>query len=152
VIFLDTGPLIAFFNRRDCYHQEAKIVFEEVFVLKQFFVTTNRVVSETYDAIRYDRRISSKKDAKPALLVFEAIEASKEFIKVEFVDEALEQKAKKILKEYPDQNFSFTDATSFAFIEKKRLKQIFTFDFADFSIYHFQHTKAIQFYPPTKFK
>jgi len=149
MIFLDAGPLIAFFNGRDRYHLQAKHVFEELFSLKRTFITTNRVIAEVYDAIRYDRRLSHKKDAKRALAIFDALEASKEFIDVLFTDRNLEQKAIDILRAYSDQDFSFTDATSFAMIEEKGIKQVLTLDVAHFSTYRPAKGKKFSFYPLT---
>lgn len=139
MIFLDAGPLIAFFNRRDNQHDWAKKSLTDLYQSGKQLMTTNRVVSEVYGAIRYDKRVSRKKDARPALAVFEALSSAAGFISVEFLTEDMENKAIDILRAYPDQNFSFCDACSFAAIDVKRVSQICTLDQKDFRVYHFKH-------------
>lgn len=79
-----------------------------------------------------------KKDARPALAVFDALGGAGEFITVEFLTEEVERQAIAILRAYPDQNFSFCDACSFAFIEAARIRQIYTLDKRDFQTYRFK--------------
>lgn len=137
MIFLDAGPLIAFFNRRDNRHEDSLATLKRLSGDAAQLITTNRVLSEVYDAIRYDRRVSRKKDAHPALVIFEAIEKGGDFISVGFLTEEIEKRAIAILRAYPDQNFSYCDACSFAFIETQRIRQVFTYD-KDFRIYKFK--------------
>jgi len=61
MILLDAGPLIAFFNRRDNFHAQAVATLKQLASSKSRLLTTNRVIAETYDAVRYDRRVSKKK-------------------------------------------------------------------------------------------
>lgn len=49
-------------------------------------------------------------------------------VAIERVTEADENRAKTILLQYADKNFSYVDATSFAVIERHGLKAAFTFD------------------------
>jgi predicted nucleic acid-binding protein len=140
MIFLDAGPLIAFLSRRDNHHEAVLETFKELFQSGRRLLTTNRVVSEVYDAIRYDRRTSRKNDARPALAVFDAVIAAGESIETAFIDQEIERRAVSVLRAYPDQNFSFCDACSFALIEERRLGEIYTFDQRDFRIYKFRRS------------
>lgn len=138
MIFLDAGPLIAFFNGRDNFHTQTVATLKQLAASKSQLVTTNRVIAETYDAIRYDRRVSKKKDALPTLAVFDAPAGAGKLITVEFLTEEIERQAIAILRAYPDQNFSFCDAGSFAYIEAARIRQIYTLDKRDFRTYKFK--------------
>lgn len=142
MIFLDAGPFIAFLNRRDNLHSQAVATLRRLAAAKNRLVTTNRVIAETYDAVRHDQRVSKKKDARPALAVFDAVRDAGEFMTVAFLTEEIERQAIAILRAYPDQNFSFCDACSFAFIEAARIRQTYTLDRRDFQTYKFKRKIA----------
>lgn len=143
MIFLDAGPLIAFLNKRDTLHADADRALRRLFNEGQSLVTTNRVVSEVYDAIRYDRRLSPKNNARPALAVYDAVAAAGHFISVRFVTEEVERQALAILRAYPDQNFSSCDACSFAAIEAAEIHEVFTYDLRDFQTYSFKRRVSL---------
>ncbi|MBI2455423.1 MAG: hypothetical protein HYV46_04720 [candidate division NC10 bacterium] len=50
----------------------------------------------------------------------------------------MEAEAEHIFLRHADKDFSFTDCTSFALIETKRLEAVLSFD-RHFSQYHFRH-------------
>ncbi|MCS6903561.1 MAG: PIN domain-containing protein, partial [Candidatus Bipolaricaulota bacterium] len=54
-----------------------------------------------------------------------------------YIDESLERAAWTFFKEYDDQDFSFTDCTSFAVMTAEKITKAFTFD-RDFQIAGFQ--------------
>ena len=55
-------------------------------------------------------------------------------VKVIHVNERIEERAWNIFEKYSDKDFSFTDCTSFAIMEFKKIRTAFTFDkhFAQF--------------------
>jgi predicted nucleic acid-binding protein len=57
------------------------------------------------------------------------------------VSAADERRAQAILARYTDKDFSYTDATSFAVMERLRISQAFTFD-SDFTRYGFSAVTA----------
>ena len=45
-----------------------------------------------------------------------------------YSDEILETSAEAILRQYSDQEFSYTDAVSFALMRRRRIREAFAFD------------------------
>ena len=82
--------------------------------------TTNFILAETHALLlnRLNRTV--------ALRTLKAIEISGTII--ERVSVADEQRAREILEQYDDKNFSLTDATSFAVMERLGITYAFTFD------------------------
>ena len=62
-----------------------------------------------------------------AITFLENIAASPRVIKV-YSDNILEEKAEKMLRKYQDQNFSYTDAVSFAVMKQYVIQKAFSFD------------------------
>lgn len=93
------------------------------------FVTTNFVAAEAHALIlrRLGRRVAT-------LFLTELDEnPSTEIVRVSEDDE---QRARAIIRQYADKDFSLTDALSFAVMERRRIPAAFTFDndFAQFGL------------------
>lgn len=130
VVFFDTGAFIALTNQADQSHLLAKNCLLELSSSRASFVTSNFVLDETYTRLR--RRAGSK----VAIEFGEKIQAGKE-IKIIFIDRTVEKRAWDIFKKYQDQRFSYTDCTSFALMEARKIREAFAFD-KDFAIFGFQ--------------
>ena len=63
----------------------------------------------------------------PAINFLENIAASPRLVKI-YSDSTLEKAAEKILRKYTDQDFSYTDAVSFAVMENNNIHNAFAFD------------------------
>lgn len=83
-------------------------------------MTTLLVVAETQIWLR--RRAS----AEAAFAFLENINESQR-IELIYPDDQLETEAKRILRRYADHNFSFTDAISFACMERHGLTEAFAY-------------------------
>jgi predicted nucleic acid-binding protein len=84
------------------------------------FFTSNFLTDETYTLllVRLGYRF--------AIRYLEELRASSiTVVRITSVDE---ERAEEILRQYADKSFSYTDATSFAIIERLRLDAAFTFD------------------------
>lgn len=102
------------------------------------------VVGEAYTKLRYDRRISPRKDASIALTVFRLVDDSAGLFEVRPARQDAYQKARDILAHYPDQSFSYVDAVVFSMVDRDpTIRQILTVDGGDFSIYRFTHAVEI---------
>ena len=64
---------------------------------------------------------------QPAIAFLENVGASPRVITI-YSDSVLEEAAGDILRKYQDQDFSYTDAVSFALMKQNSIKQAFSFD------------------------
>ncbi|OGQ89622.1 MAG: hypothetical protein A2253_12070 [Deltaproteobacteria bacterium RIFOXYA2_FULL_55_11] len=117
MVFVDTGAFYAAINRNDENHREATAIFNSATEDGWRLITSNFVVAETHALIlaRMGREL--------AVAWLRSIPAN--IIRVSKADE---EKAKRIIFGYRDKEFSFCDATSFALIERLRIKEAMAFD------------------------
>jgi predicted nucleic acid-binding protein len=120
-LFVDTGAWFALADKSDQYHSKAVKVYPKFLSSYNNLKTTNLVIAETYNLIR--RALGHQ----AAITFLENIAASPRVIKV-YSDNILEEKAEKILRKYQDQNFSYTDAVSFAVMKQYVIQKAFSFD------------------------
>ena len=120
-LFVDTGAWYALVDNSDQYHVQAVKVYPELLSSYHHLTTTNLVIAETYILIR--RAIGHQ----PAISFLANIAASPRIIKI-YSDSVLEETAEDILRKYHDQNFSYTDAVSFAVMRQYEIVQAFSFD------------------------
>ncbi len=103
-------------------------------------VVPDAVVGEAFTKLRYDRRVSPRKDARTALSVFEMVTEGGDLFELRFGGQEAYRRAREILVQYVDQSFSYVDALVFAFLDgDPRLNQVLTVDGRDFSTYRFAH-------------
>lgn len=125
-LFVDTSAFLAVSNRGDRHHQAAAEFFESIMNGKVFtrIVTTDYIVDETVTRLRFvvghEAALKWLKDIQTSAIL--------EILKV---DERTFGKAVKLFEKYSDKTLSFTDCTSFALMEEKKIRSAFTFD-ADF--------------------
>ena len=120
-IFVDTGAWYALADRTDHHHTRA--IKKYPALLKQYphLTTTNLVVAETYILIR--RALGYQ----PAISFLQNLSSSPRITKI-YSDTTLEIKAVKILEKFQDQDFSYTDAVSFAAMRELKIGNAFAFD------------------------
>ena len=119
-LFVDTGAWFALADKSDQYHDQAVKIYGEL--LRDYrLLTTNLVISETYTLIR--RALGHQ----AAIRFVENIEASPRVIKI-YSDIIHEEQAIEILRQYQDQDFSYTDAVSFVVMKQYGAVKAFAFD------------------------
>jgi predicted nucleic acid-binding protein len=116
--FADTSFWFGLQERRDRRHQEARALVGRGIGR---VVTTNQVVGETWTLLR--RRAGHAAavgflDRLQALPNLEVIQ----------VDEATEAEAWRWLRSRPEREYSFVDATSFAVMRRRRIREALAFD------------------------
>jgi predicted nucleic acid-binding protein len=119
-VFLDTGAWLALADRSDAHHKEAARILRDLHEQCQL-LTTNLVVAESYVLIL--RTLGHE----AAIAFLNSIEGSPRTRRV-FSDESLEAAAGEILRKYRDQDFSYTDAVSFAVMKRHGIARAFCFD------------------------
>jgi predicted nucleic acid-binding protein len=116
-VFVDTGAFYAALNRKDEHRQEAVQLFTRAVEEEWQLFTSNFVVAETHALIltRLGRDLAADwlRDVPAAV------------VRVTAEDEG---KAKRIIFGYQDKEFSYCDATSFAVMERMRIREVMAFD------------------------
>jgi len=120
-VFVDTSAWIAASNTRDKYHPMAVAEYRRLLASHHRFITTNLIVAETYIIIRHSSGYLQ------AIRYLRSLRGSPR-LEIVCSDAALESLAESILEKHADQDFSYTDAVSFAVMQQRGLLQAFTFD------------------------
>lgn len=119
-VFVDTGGWLALADRSDAHHEASVEILRNLPDQCQL-LTTNLVVAESYALIL--RTLGHE----AAILFLDSVGASPRARRL-FSDESVEAAAEKILRKYRDQDFSYTDAVSFAIMNREGIVRAFAFD------------------------
>jgi uncharacterized protein len=130
-IFVDTSAWIAIINPRDKYHLAAKEFYGDALTRKRRLLISNLIVSETYTNLLW------KLGHHKAISFLNIIEKASS-VQCIWSNRELESQARDLLRRYDDQDFSYTDAVSFALMQQWELSEVFAFD------YHFSVVGFIQ--------
>ena len=123
-VFVDTWAWYALSDRNDRYHKLAQDTLEHLLAQRYRFVTTNFVLDETLTLIRY--HLSHAAAVRFWHLFWDLVNAGLvQFIRI---GAAEEQMAWEIFEAHTDQDFSFTDCTSFAVMQSLGLVYVFSAD------------------------
>lgn len=121
IIFIDTGAWVAVADRNDQYAKEAGEAYKDLILKREQLITSDLVLVETYNLLT--QTIGSR-----ATVHFGNRLKENPFLNVVSVTIDDWEKAWRILERYDDKDFSFTDCTSFAIMERLKIKTAFTFD------------------------
>jgi predicted nucleic acid-binding protein len=107
-------------------------------------VVPDVVVGEAFTKLRYDRRVSPRRDANVALSVFRLVDETADLFELRPAGPGSYRQARDILTQSIDQSFSFVDAIIFTIVnDDPAVSQILTVDGRDFSTYRFAHAVEI---------
>ncbi len=121
MIFVDTAAFLAIENLRDAHHDEALRYQRSCLKKGRPLVTSDYVLDETYTILRI-------RAGHPIAVQFgEALRASR-LMRVEYLSPEAIESAWRVFRTYADQDFSFTDCTSFVLMERLGIEAAFTFD------------------------
>jgi hypothetical protein len=120
-ILVDSSAWIALADRGDKYHRQARDAYPLILSEYHMLLTTNLIIAEAHVTILHAASY------RCAIRFLDTIRESTRIYKV-YSDEELEREAEAILRQYSDQDFSFTDAVSFALMRKRGVKEAFAFD------------------------
>jgi predicted nucleic acid-binding protein len=116
-ILVDTSAVYALLDRSDRRHAQAATLLKELQRRGDRPILTNFLLGEAYTLLltRLGRGIA-----------FRWLDANRWH--VERVREDDEARAREILRRYDDQDLSYVDATSFAVMERLKIRTAFAFD------------------------
>lgn len=116
--FADTSFWFGLQERRDGRHELAKALVARGIGR---VITTNHVVGETWTLLR-------RRSGHPAAVGFIDRLMVLPDTEVIHVDDALEADAWRWLRSRPEREYSFVDATSFAVMRRRRIREALAFD------------------------
>jgi len=119
-VLVDAGGWLALADNRDDNHQRALAIQREVAARGPQLFVTNFLIDETYTLIL------ARMGYRFAVKFLDDISAgTATIVRLTASDEA---RAEQLLRQYDDKRFSYTDATSFAVMERLGIEAAFTFD------------------------
>lgn len=119
-IFVDATAWVALADTGDGAHNAAVAAYPGI--ERRFsWVTTNLVIAEAQIIIR------RRGGQRAGMQFLTQMRSRVRLVKV-YSDENLETSAEEILRRYADQDFSLTDAVSFALMRQRGITEAFTFD------------------------
>jgi uncharacterized protein len=120
LIFADSSFFIAFLIEKDQRHEAAVQLLEQLGDRR--IVTTNHVRGETWTWL------CSKARRSRAVDFLDSIGGERQRIEVARVSEEQEEGALAWLCRHDEREYSFVDATSFAYMRARRIEEALTFD------------------------
>ena len=117
--FTDTSFFYALVDRRDAFHEVCKKLLQQAEKQQKRILTTNFIVAEAHALIlsRLGRSIA-----------YQWLETVMAYAWIERVMEDDEVKAKRIIRDFSDKDFSYTDAVSFVVMERLNIHIAFALD------------------------
>ncbi len=128
--FVDSGGFLAVMDRNDPFHAAARDIAVDLEAHRAQLFTSNFIRDEACTLVR------ARTSHAQAAQFLRYVKTSG--IILLRVTPAIEAEAERIFLRYADKDFSFTDCTSFAFIEARRLDAFLAFD-RHFGQYRFRH-------------
>lgn len=123
-VFFDTSAYVALAHTRDQFHADAVRLVERVIADRLPRVTTNYVLAEAHTLIR--RKCGHVVAVQFGEGIRRDVVAGS--LNIVYAEAALDDAAWEIFKKYADQDFSFVDCTSFAWLREHPECEVFAFD------------------------
>ncbi len=135
--------MIAALNRGDRHHRWAVSVIEAQRKLRAPIVVPEVVAGEAFTKLRYDHRVSGRRDARPALTVFGLLAADPELFEIRGMPSESHRRSIELLARYVDQSFSWVDAiVLLSADDDHRVDRLWTVD-STLGAYRFSHQVVI---------
>lgn len=119
-VFVDSSAFFALADQDDNHYGDAQAIQQRLIADRSAWFTSNFIVAEAHALFL------TRLGIRPAMQFLDRLELSSvTVIRVTPGDEA---RAKAIVRQYDDKDFSLTDASSFAIMERTGMQHAFTFD------------------------
>ena len=134
MISIDTGPLVALFDKSDHYHKTCKETLKHI---RESIVTTWPVLTEVMYLLNFSSLAQE--------LCLEFIESGG--VDIHSGNSNQLHRIRQLMKQYADLSIDFADASLIALAEEKRIATVFTLDHKDFRIYAPKRLKKFSLIP-----
>lgn len=134
MIAIDTGPIVALFDKDDKYHRTCIEILKGI---KEPLVTTWPVLTEAFYLLNFSWRVQDD--------LWEFIHRGG--IRIEALDRNIYTRCRDLMKKYHDLPIDLADATLVAISEEIDISTVFTLDHKDFSIFKPKHIKRFTLLP-----
>jgi len=134
MIAIDTGPIVALFDKNDDKHHLCLNIFKKV---NEPLITTWPVLTEVFYLLSFSSRVQND--------LWEFIERG--VVSIYAIDRDLMKTCRRLMKKYHDLPMDLADATLIAVAEAENISTIFTLDHKDFRIYKKEQGKHFRLLP-----
>lgn len=134
MILLDTGPIVASFDKNDNYHS---ICFELLKKQKLPLITTTPVLTEAFHLLGFSWYVQDN--------LWEAIERGN--LQIYTLNSGMFKRCRELMNKYRDLPMDLADATLVAAAEAENFSTIFTLDHKDFKVYRTKHGRYFKLLP-----
>ncbi|RLB26754.1 MAG: PIN domain nuclease [Deltaproteobacteria bacterium] len=134
MILLDTGPIVAFFDASDHYHD---ICIELLKGVDEPLITTWPVLTEAFFLLGFSWR------AQDNLWQF----IIRGGLNIMSLDDGQQARCRQLMEKYKDLPMDLADGTLVVLAESQKVRKVFTLDHKDFSIYRPRHIKRFTLLP-----
>lgn len=134
MIILDTGPIVALFDKSDAFHSCCIEILKKI---EEPLITTWPVVTESFYLLNFSWQVQDD--------LWEFLGRGGAIIHI--FESAVLQRCRELMKKYHDLPMDLADATLVALGEEMSLSKIFTLDHKDFKIYKPKHRKQFTLIP-----
>ncbi|MDI6729130.1 MAG: PIN domain-containing protein [Thermodesulfovibrionales bacterium] len=134
MIAIDTGPIVALFDKNDDKHSLCLNIFKKI---QEPLITTWPVLTEVFYLLSFSSRVQDD--------MWEFIERG--VVSIYAIDKDLMKTCRRLMKKYHDLPMDLADATLVAVAEAENITTIFTLDHKDFRIYKKEHGKHFRLLP-----
>jgi hypothetical protein len=123
-VFFDTSAYIALADASDRFHAEASELARQIVAHRLPRMTTNYILVEAYTWIR--RKLGYPAFVEFSLSIQRDIDAGR--LQIVRADSDLDAMGLELMRKYDDQDFSFVDCVSFAWLQDHPEVEVFAFD------------------------
>ena len=134
MILIDTGPIVAFFDKDDRHHSLCIEILKDI---REPFVTTWPVLTECFYLLNFSWEVQD------SLWLF----MQRGGIEVYPLEKDLLHRCRELMKQYRDLPMDLADATLVALADVLEIPKIFTLDHRDFSVYRFKQKRRFTIIP-----
>jgi predicted nucleic acid-binding protein len=134
LILIDTGPIVAFFDKDDRYHSLCVEILKEI---KEPLITTWPVLTECFYLLNFSWEIQD------SLWLF----TQRGGVEISPLEKDFLGRCRELMRQYRDLPMDLADATLVALADILGISKIFTLDHKDFSIYRFKHKRRFTLIP-----
>ena len=135
MILIDTGPIVALFDKDDRYYVPCLEILNE---LREPLLTTWPVLTECFYLLNFSWEVQD------SVWLF----IQRGGIEIYPLEKELLIRCRELMRQYRDLPMDLADATLVVLAEVLDLSKIFTLDQKDFSVYRFKGRKRFTLIPP----